>query len=799
MKIFILLFIVMASGVIYSQGQDRGVLKGIIVDSETSAPLPFSNITIHNINDSSYINGTASGTDGEFLLADISRGKYLVKISYMGYKNKFMTDVEINSRKDIGVVKLEKAPVELSEANVTGARASEELHLDKKVINVSQNTNAAGGTALDVLQDQPSVRVDPDGSVYLRGSSNFTVLINGKPGVLQGSDALRQISANMIENIELITNPSAKYDAEGSAGIININLKKQSEYSISGIANVSSGTRDKYNSDFTMNYNLNGMNITAGVDYRDNTFINNQDIDRVAFAPSGNITNSTDLFIRNKQRQFSGRAGIDYTFNNKNSLAFTFSGGNMKIKRSLSAEVQNEDPLISTYANIITNAELPIDFINTSFNYSHKFDPEVNDIMFEATYANVNLPSDQLSNEYITDNEFLNSQPEPKRTFFGNDAVRKEGRVKLNYTHKINPNSTFETGVQSNINYRTFDIQNLFYDWNAGDYIVDDVLTNNFKMWNNVHSGFTTYSNKLFDFDFMLGLRAEYTDRLLEQKTLGNDYEYNKLDYFPSLNISRKIEDHQFQFSYSRRINRPNENLLNPFPFYSDSYLTTSGNPELLPEYINSFELNYQKVFGTVFSSVQTYYRSSTNSMLQQFKVDDNGKMNVKFGNFAETKTYGSEISASLPLFEIFRFDPAVNLFGTDLNGDVDGFVVERSFFNWSARMNATVTITPDTRFQLSGNYFAKFVNAQSESESFLIMNASLKQDFWEKKFSLTLQARNFLKTGYINIANTGTNYISSVQVRPEIPVINLMLTYNFNNFKKPVKPVETIDIPTGL
>jgi hypothetical protein len=245
MKIYILLFMVMASVVIYSQGQGKGVLKGTIVDSETAAPLPFSNITIHNPNDSSYITGTASGTNGEFLLADLTRGRYLVKISFMGYKSKFIPDVEIANQKDIGLIKLEKAPIELSETNVTGARASEELHLDKKIINVSQIINAAGGTALDVLQDQPSVRVDPDGSVYLRGSSNFTVLINGKPGVLQGSDALRQISANMIENIELITNPSAKYDAEGSAGIININLKKQSEYSISGIANVSSGTRDK--------------------------------------------------------------------------------------------------------------------------------------------------------------------------------------------------------------------------------------------------------------------------------------------------------------------------------------------------------------------------------------------------------------------------------------------------------------------------------------------------------------------------------------------------------------------------
>jgi outer membrane receptor protein involved in Fe transport len=807
MKLSVLLFLLAAGFSSFLNAQpvpliNDGIIKGVVMDSSAGTPLSFANVTLHNANDSVYISGTSSGTNGEFIIHNVTEGNYLLKISYIGYTNKYLNGLKLQKDKrevNAGVVMLNKTALELSAANVVGERVSEELHLDKKVINVSQDINSAGGTALDVLQNQPSVRVDPDGTVYLRGSSNFTVLVNGKPSALQGSDALRQIAANMIDNIELITNPSAKYDAEGSAGIINLNLKKQTEYSISGIANANSGTKDKYNGDFTLNYNVNGMNLTGGLDYRNNSFFNNQDIDRTSSSPAGSVYNESDLFIKDKRRQYSGRAGVDYTFNEKNSLSLNLSGGSIEVDRYLSNKVRNYAFSGTVFSHSVNSMDIPISYINSSFNYNHKFNPGVNDLMLEITYSKIDLPSEQETNEYLTDVSFDERNPEPRRTFFGNDAGRDEGRAKLNYTHKINPNSTFETGLQSNVNYRTFDVVNKLYDWSISGYVIDNNLTNDFRMWSNVYSGFATYSNQLYDFNFQLGLRGEYMYRLLEQKTLGSDYKFEKMDYFPSFSVSRKIADHQVQLSYSRRINRPNENLLNPFPFYSDTYLSSSGNPQLLPEYINSLELNYQKMFGSVFTSVQTYYRSSTNSLLQKITVDGNGRLYSIFGNFAETNTYGSEISSSFSLFQILKFDPSVNLYGTELNGDVDGLKVDRKFFNWTARLNTTVTITPDTRFQLSGNYFARIIDAQSEIKPFLMMNASVRQDFMDKKFSVTLQARNFLRTSIINVTSTGTNYLSTIQAKGEIPVVSLMLSYNFNNFKRPQRPTDNIDVPTGL
>ncbi len=809
MKIqYLLLIIVLLTAEIMPQSHhlasafNNGKVKGVIVDADEGSPLPSANITLHYQNDSSLVNGISSGSDGEFLMNNLSEGKYYLKISYVGYANKFVPNITVSQEHSLynaGTIKMGKNTVELQEARVLGEKASEELRLDKKVINVSQNINSSGGTALDVLQDQPSIRVDPDGTVYLRGSSDFKLLINGKPSVLQGSDGLKQISANMIDNIEIITNPSAKYDAEGSAGIININLKKQKEYTLSGIVNLNSGTRDKYSGDASVNYNVNGLNLTGGLDYRDNAYFNNQGVDRSLIYDPSSSYNSTKLFIRDKRQQYSGRAGADYMIDKSNSVSLSLSGGSVDVLTTINSEVKDFNANNLNYVFSENIYETPVKYFNSAFNYDHKFVPDVNSIAFEATYTNVSLPNTRNSSEYQTDNSYTARNYDPAKILFNNKADRSEGRVKTNYTQKFGDESSLDFGLQSNFSYRNFNIENQIFDWTAGNYSTDYSLTNKFNFRNNVYAVYTTYTDKLLDFNFMLGLRAEYTDRLLEQKTMDNNFKFAKTDFFPSLNLSRKIGDHQLQFSYSRRINRPNENLLNPFPFYSDSYLTSAGNPHLLPEYINSFELNYQKMLGEVFFSVQTYYRNSNNSVQQTFSLEPNGKMLTTFENFAKTNTYGSEISSSFKIFEMFKLDPAVNLYGTSLKGNIVGMNINKDAFNWTARLNTTLSFDSDTHLQVSGNYFGKINEPQLEIKPFFMLTASIKKELFEKKLSLTLQARNILNTSNLDIISNGNNFNSTIFVHNEVPVVSLIIGYNFNNFKRTNRPSDNIDIKSGL
>ncbi len=783
-----------------ASGKSPKIIKGVIVDSATASALPFANITLHNNSDSSFITGASSDMEGKFELENIPEGNYFLKVSFVGYNTKYLSSIDLNSKNqvDLGKIELSKTAYELGETQVVGEKVSEELHLDKKVINVSQNLNAQGGTALDVLENQPSVRVDPDGTVYLRGSSNFTVYVNGKPYPLQGSDALKQISANTIENIELITNPSARYDAEGSAGIININLKAQRDLALSGILNLNTGTGDKYNADGTINYNLNGLSLNAGLDYRDNLFLNNQEINRNSNISSGFQNNNTLVNIRNKRQQYSFRGGMDYTFDKQNSLGLTISVGAVDIKGGLSTKVAKDQLSQTDYTVVKNQMKIPVKYVNSSFNYQYKIEPDVSDLYFEATYNYVDIPNTQVTDEFASDVSFSSLTELLSSTSYSTGSKRNEGRAKLNYKNKLSDVSTIESGVQTNYSFRKLDVLNKIFDKTINDYVVDNNLTNNFDLRNNVYAGFVSFNSQLAGFKYMLGLRGEYTDRNLDQKTLGEAFTYEKMDYFPSVNVSRTIGDHQLQFSYSRRINRPNENMLNPFPFFSDPNISVSGNPKLRSEYINAFELNYQKMFGSVFFSTQTYYRKSSDSFEQTFSVDSTGRLNIVFDNSSNSDVYGAEISSSFSLFEIFKFDPSVNLFQTNLKGNVGGMNIEKDFFNWSARLNTTVTITPDTRFMLSANYM-KFIDAQSESDPFMQISMSLRQEFMDKTMSLTLQARNLFKAADIKVNTGGANFDARAFIRPESPIFSVMFTYNFNNFKRTQRPNDNIDVPTGL
>ena len=804
MRHYILILVAMLSFTRYANNNiapiDK-IITGIVIDSSTTSALPFANITLHNNSDSTFITGVSTNAEGAFTISNVNDGDYYLKISFVGYNTKYQNGIRLNNNKpqlDLGKIMLTKTAYELSGAEVIGEKVSEELHLDKKVINVAQNLNAQGGTALDVLQNQPSVRVDPDGTVYLRGSSNFTVQVNGKPYPLQGSDALKQISSNSIENIELITNPSSKYDAEGSAGIININLKVQKDMSMSGILNLNSGTGDKYNGDFSFSYNVDSWNLTTGFDYRDNMFTNEQDIRRNSLINNQNLFNRSDVNIRNKRRQYSFRAGADYTPDKQNSLGLSFGIGIVDLLSSLNTLVTNEQINNSRYTRIQSNQDIPVSYVNSTVTYQYKFTPNVNDLYLELYHNYVSVVNEQKTIENLSNESFSSFADLLNNTIFKNDSKRNDGRAKLNYKHKVGENTSFETGVHSNLAYRDFDIINKIFDGTANDYTIDQNLTNIFNLRNNVYAGFVSFTSDIEGFSYMLGLRGEYMDRFLDQKTLTETYEFNQMDYFPSVNISRKIDDHQLQLSYSKRINRPNENLLNPFAFYSDPNITISGNPKLLPEYIDALELNYQKMYGSVFVSAQTYYRKSKDSFTQSFSVDTTGKLNIIFNNYGNSDVYGAEISSSFSIADIIKFDPSINLFQNHIDGKVNGQSVVKDFFNWSARLNTTVTFSASTKLQMSVNTM-KFVDAQSESDLFAFISASLRQDFFDKTMSLTLQARNLFNTSDFNIKTAGSNFNANAMIMPEAPVFTLMFSYNFNNFKRTQRSNDNVDIPTGF
>lgn len=783
----------------------KGIIKAVIMDGKNNIPVEYANVTVHKSSDSTFITGSASGKNGELLIPNIPEGTYYVKVSFIGYDKTIIPNIAITPDKkeiSLGVVKINPTEIAMDAVSVVGEKPTEEYHLDKRVINVSKDNAAAGGTALDVLQNHPSVQVDQNGNVTLRGSSNFTVLVNGRPGVLQGADALRQIPANTIDNIELITNPSSKYDAEGAAGIVNIVTKVSAYDNMSGVLNGGIGSRSKYNSDVTINYKSGKWGLTGNGDYRLFNNTNEQDYDRFTPVASDMLYQRAEINQRFRRENYSAKVGIDYAFSPVTGISFTNSIGRVSFNGTFVLNGQDRQSSASNTTKYTTNqqlSEVTAQYYQSILFFNHQFNPKVDEITFEAVYSNVSQPNLQTAREYLTDLNHENWSLNPATIQNNNDTKRNDGRFKLNYSYKFNDKSKFEAGIQANLAYRNFDYLFRRYDWSTNQWSVDPIYTNKFDFRNNIYAAFATYSNSLevLGLDYQLGLRAEQTDRLLNQITLDKEYSYNQIHLFPSLNLLKKIDPlQQLQMSYSRRINRPFEGSLNPFPNYSDSYALVMGNPELKPELVNSFELNYQNTISGVFVSAQTYYRSTVNTIQQVAFIGSDGRLNLSFGNIAETYSIGSELSAGISLAQWFRIDPSVNLYKTHLMGNLQNESYEQNGFVWSSRLRSTIHFSPGTRFQVMLFYSAKQKTLQGEIDPVVNLTLSLRQEFFEKKLIVTATAQNLFNTGQFKLfskAGGGTDMYFSA--RPEAPVFNITLSYNFNNFQNTSRVNDRVDI----
>lgn len=783
----------------------KGTIKAKILDGKTNEPIEYANVTVHSTKDSSFVGGTVSGNNGELVFSNLPEGNYYVTVSYIGYEKQTVPNVKIEKEKyesSLGTIKLYNTDVELKEVNVVGEKAAEELRLDKKVINVSQNINAPGGTALDVLQNQPSVQVDQNGNVSLRGSSNFTIQVNGRPYPIQGGDALRQIPANLVESIELITNPSAKYESEGSTGIINIVMKKQDTDNMNGIVNAGFGSRTKYNGDFTLNYKSGDYNISGSFDYRKNTNYMSQLFDRTSFNQNGSFFMNTDVNGNFMRENYTAKAGIDYSLSDKSSISFTNSYGNVNINRSSLFKFTNADQLNPSFVDYNLGDDrnnYGVRFLNSIVFFSQQFTPRVNEFTLELNYTNVSLPSTQRTAEYITDGTFQKIISQTTQSELSNNTNRNEGRIRSVYSYTFSKESKFETGLQANFFYNNMDIISRSFNNTTQQWSIDARYSNKFDFRNNIYSAFATYSNMLAGFNYQLGLRLEQTDRLLDQKTIGKDYQYNQVHLFPTLNISTNIDlQQQLQFSYSRRINRPQEMALNPFPNFSNSYVTFIGNPGLLPELTNSVELNYQYFLKGLFFSAQTYYRQSDNSILRTQRLDDNGFMTLSFANAAMNEVMGAELSTSITLIPWLRLDPSINLFNRKMTGTIDGEDRNAERFSWSSRLNTTIILSPSTRLQLMMNYFGKQVDIQQTTDPIFMLTISARQEFMDKKLVATLSAQNLFNSGKFGFNSIGPNFNMIGSFRPEAPVFRLSLSYNFNNYKNTSRANDRVDINVG-
>ncbi len=768
-----------------------GQISGQVIDASTKEQIEYATIAIYHKRNNELSGGTISQKNGKFFLEKLKPGKYDVKISFLGYEELTIEDVMVNMDEPIvnlHKIKLKPNMQNLEEVVIDGSAPRIDYKIDKKVINVSKQITSISGSAVDVLENVPSIKVDIEGNVSLRGSTGFTVLIDGRPSVLDANDALQQIPASTIDNIEIITNPSAKYDPDGTAGIINIITKKNKLQGFSGIVNANLGIDSKYGGDFLLNYKKRNLNIFFGADYNVRNHPGDSYNDKFTYLSDdlGNITDTTRTIQsgqNDRERTMWGiKAGGDYSIGSNDIIGVTFRFGDRKMNgKSLSAnELWKTIDDSYTFYNKNEISERGGQFYSTALNYQHKFEKKGHEIKAEFSASTRDFEDNSIyessSAEGIVTDGRLNTETGP--------SSRVRGKV--DYTLPVGEKGKFEAGFQTRFSNSEDNTGMKQLNIETGEYETQEEYTNQTTYKRNIHAIYSTFANELGKFGFQAGVRGEYTYRDIISKSTEEQFGIDRWDFFPTIHLSYELpKDQQMMASYTRRIQRSRGWYLEPFITWVGPDEVRQGNPDLLPEYIDSYELGYLKKIGkTNLISLEGYYRETHNKVERVQSVYYDDVMLRTIENVGTDYSLGLEFMFSFQLYKWWEMD----LMGDFYKYRVEGILYDEYFSNnsnnWSSRFNNTFNIRKGTKLQINSMYNGPSVTAQGEREGFYMINAAVRQDFLDRKLSAVLQVRDIFSTAKREMTTSGPDFYNYSEFTRDAPVVTLSISYKFNNYR---------------
>jgi outer membrane receptor protein involved in Fe transport len=765
---------------------DHNVISGRILDSSTGSPLEYASVAVYKSTDSTLVTGVISDFEGKFLFEKMDTGRYYLVITSIGFekmKSPFSIETK-NEKVDLSDIQVSPMVTQLNQVVVAGQKSRVEYKIDKRIINVDKDINAKGGTAVSVLENTPSVQTDPQGNITLRGSSDFIVLIDGKPSVTKGSDALKQIPASAIKQIEVITNPSAKYDAEGQSGIINVILKKEKMQGFSGNVNFAYGTTDKSNGNLLLNYRKNKFNYFTGIDYADNTYRSTLKIDNITMNGNNNqyIKERADQFNNNDNLTF--KLGADYDMNEKNTVSVSGSLGRQGYDNGTNASYHFWDSLNTegTYNTSRNYMDVTGDVISLNADYRHTFG-ENHTFSFTNFYSSWDGATDNLLKEQFTNTEYIP---------LGISSMLDISKDEFNYNYRMNMDysrplykGTFECGVQYRLEDRYEDLTFKNYHTEDTSWTKNDTFSYKLDYVNSIYSGYITYSNTVWGIGYQIGLRSEYFMRSIDISNMTDPIDFNKFMFYPSVHLSKQFNDkHQMQVSYSRRINRPQPWLLNNTPGYVDPYNIFMGSPYLKPEYTDAYELNYRTIQGIFTVSIQTYYRNTTNSFTALRLMQDDGIMIHQLINAENQQSYGVELGIDVKVAKWWQVSTNTNVYNYTLSALVSDEEKSQRVNTWDARLVNSFNLKWGTSIQSVLYYRAPSVDAQGKFGGFYTTNLAISQPLLKGKATIGLSAQNLLNSIDFNYSVAGYNFDNNYHIIGEGPEFMVNFTYNFNNFQ---------------
>jgi outer membrane receptor protein involved in Fe transport len=784
MKINLPLILFLFFTISWSYAQKDIEIEGKVVEEGTNIPLEYATITIKNTSGDKVITGGITDTDGNFKL-DIKPGTYNIYVEYISYKPKEYLNKKLDKSINLGTVSLALDIASLDEVTVVAEKTTVEVKLDKKVYNIGQDLTTAGGTVSDALNNVPSVSVDIEGGISLRGNENVRILINGRPSALAGfgdTNVLSQLPAEAIERVEVITSPSARYDAEGTAGILNIILRQKETLGFNGSFNFTIGNPDNIGLNSSINYRTEKFNIFTNLSWRyfdaprtsftDVTYFDRL-VDGETIEPEfRRIIEDQD--VERLNRNYNANIGMEYFIDESSSITgglFYRLGSDADLSLN-SSERFNDGTVVEETLRREKETEQDNSY-QITLNYVKRFG-EDSDHRLTADFQYENDSEDGFTNlneNYITTNQ---TDPEPfqqEQEF--TEEVQKEYLLQADYVLPIGEDSRFEAGYRGSFENEVTDYRLEQENILTGNLVVNDTITNIFDYDENVNAVYTQYGSKFGKFSFLLGLRLEHTqlkgkidsrltdDELVEAFgfPIQTDFDNNYLGLFPTVNVIYNLGDddsdseESITFGYNRRINRPRGWFINPFPTRSSRTNVFQGNPNLQPAFASAFDIGYLKRWDDFTLTTSVYYQYETDSFE---RVQENTGQQTTDGidiirtipiNLSNNARTGAELGVLYNPAKWLRLNSSFNFFQFETEGEFNGVDYSAKNTSWFARFSSKVILPWKIDWQTNANYRGALQDAQSDTEGILSIDLALSKELFNNSLTLSLNVRDLLNS----------------------------------------------------
>ena len=772
-----------------SQNITKIKISGNITDSETAEPLEYATISLVNERFPNRIQGGITNENGNFDI-EIFPGKYNITLEYIGFQKVTLENKIIRVTTILGDFKLNINSESLNEVELIGERTEVEIRLDKRIYNVGKDITVRGGSVTDVMDNIPAVSVDVEGNISLRGNDNVRILINGKPSGLvglSGSAALRQLPAESIEKVEVVTSPSARYEASGTAGIINIILKKDELIGFNATFIANTGIPEYLGSTATLNWRTKKLNVFSTTTYRDQKSLGGGVFNNEYFngdLPSS-FANETRDYDRIRKNYFIN-LGAEYYINDKTSL--TISGFVRDSNNTSDANTEIDDlnvngDILSSVDRLQEEAEEDNSSQFTA-NFTKKFNDDGHELVAE------------IQLQKSAEDEFANisNSDSPSETA-GTLESQTRNLFQLDYVWPIDKNTQFEFGYRGDFSSQENDYEIAIKE--NGQFIIDSNLSNVLLFKQIINALYTQFGEKINNFSYLLGLRMENTNIVIDQKTTNDFKEKKYTNFFPTVNLSYEFsEEENITLGFSRRIRRPRSWSLNPFPSRSSVTFFRQGNPDLDPSYSSTFDFGYLKRWEKFTLNGSAYYQKATQVItriteatgevvrVSEDPIIEIPSLRATSINLAENNRLGTEFTLTFTPSRKFRLSGNFNIFNSETIGTYNNQVFDAEIVSWFARINSNVTLPKGWTAQLRGFYRGPNATAQSKSKGFFVLSGAINKDVLNKKGTLSFNASDLLNSRFYRNTTTTKLFTNYSEFQWRRPSYVMTFTYKINERK---------------